>query len=70
MSYASEVLASAEKKYADQPEFLQAMREVFESLEPVISKNEERYRKEALLERRIVRFSSVFRGWMITVRCG
>ena len=53
MSYASEVLASAEKKYADQPEFLQAMREVFESLEPVISKNEERYRKEALLERRI-----------------
>ena len=53
MSYASEVLASAEKKYADQPEFLQAMREVFESLEPVISKNEERYRKEALLERLI-----------------
>lgn len=54
MSYTNEVLLSAERQYADQPEFLQALREVLESLEPVITKNEERYRKEALLERLIV----------------
>jgi len=51
MSYASEVIAAAEKKYADQPEFLQTVKEVIESLEPVITKNEEKYRREALLER-------------------
>ena len=54
MSYTKEILASAERQYADQPEFLQAMREVLESLEPVIAKNEEEYKKEALLERLIV----------------
>ncbi len=54
MSYTKEILASAERQYADQPEFLQAMREVLESLEPVIAKNEEAYKKEALLERLIV----------------
>ncbi len=54
MSYTKEILESAERQYADQPEFLQAMREVLESLEPVIAKNEEQYKKEALLERLIV----------------
>ena len=54
MSYTKDILESAERQYADQPEFLQAMREVLESLEPVIAKNEEQYKKEALLERLIV----------------
>ena len=53
MSYLSDVLAMAEKKYADQPEFLQTVKEVLESLEPVIAKNEEKYKREALLERMI-----------------
>ena len=53
MSYISEVIAACEKKHADQPEFLQTVREVFESLEPIISKNEEKYRREALLERMV-----------------
>ena len=34
-----------------QPEFHQAVREVLDSLRPVIERNEEKYRKEALLER-------------------
>ena len=51
MNYAQSVLASVEKKYADQPEFLQAVREVFESLEKVIEQNEDLYKREAILER-------------------
>ncbi|MBE6641571.1 MAG: NADP-specific glutamate dehydrogenase [Ruminococcaceae bacterium] len=51
MSYASEVIAATEKKFPDQPEFIQTVKEVIESLEPVIAKNEEMYRREALLER-------------------
>jgi len=51
MSYLQDVLASVEAKYSYQPEFLQAVREVFESLEPVITKNEKRYEQDAILER-------------------
>ncbi len=51
MSYLDTVISGVSVKYADQPEFLQAVREVFESLAPVIEKNEERYRREAILER-------------------
>ncbi len=51
MTYTESVLASMEKKYAGQPEFLQAVREVMESLAAVIDKNEEMYRREAILER-------------------
>ncbi len=39
------------KKNADQPEFLQAVTEVLDSLRPVIDANEELYRKNAILER-------------------
>ncbi|MBP3378252.1 MAG: NADP-specific glutamate dehydrogenase, partial [Clostridia bacterium] len=53
MSYLSDVLSMAEKKFADQPEFLQTVKEVLESLAPVIAKNEEKYKREALLERMI-----------------
>ncbi|MDD5949540.1 MAG: Glu/Leu/Phe/Val dehydrogenase dimerization domain-containing protein, partial [Lachnospiraceae bacterium] len=51
MSYVDEVLDLVQKKNADQPEFLQAVTEVLNSLRPVIDANEELYRKEAILER-------------------
>ena len=51
MSYVDEVLAVVQKKNADQPECLQAVTEVLESLRPVIEANEELYRKNAILER-------------------
>ena len=51
MSYGSEVLERVKKQNPDQPEFIQAVTEVLETLAPVIDRNEERYRREALLER-------------------
>lgn len=51
MSYVDEVLERVKIKNASEPEFLQAVEEVFVSLRPVIEKSEAIYRKEALLER-------------------
>ena len=51
MSYVDEVLARVKEKNASEPEFLQAVEEVLETLRPVIEANEEKYKKEALLER-------------------
>ncbi|MBQ9887015.1 MAG: NADP-specific glutamate dehydrogenase [Lachnospiraceae bacterium] len=51
MSYVDEVLELVSKKNASEPEFLQAVNEVLNSLRPVIEANEEKFRKEALLER-------------------
>ena len=51
MSYVDEVLALVAKKNANEPEFLQAVDEVLNSLRPVIDANEEKFRKDALLER-------------------
>ena len=51
MSYVDEVLEVVRKKNADQPEFLQAVTEVLESLRPCIDANEELYKKNAILER-------------------
>ena len=51
MSYVDEVLERVKSKNASEPEFLQAVEEVLDSLRPVIDANEEKYRKEALLER-------------------
>ena len=51
MGYVDEVLAKVKEKNAAEPEFLQAVEEVLESLRPVIDANEELYRKEAILER-------------------
>ena len=51
MSYVDEVLARVKEKNASEPEFLQAVDEVLETLRPVIEANEEKYKKEALLER-------------------
>ena len=51
MSYVDEVLELVKKKNASEPEFIQAVTEVFESLKPVIEANEEKYKREAILER-------------------
>ncbi|MCI9448703.1 MAG: NADP-specific glutamate dehydrogenase [Clostridiales bacterium] len=51
MGYLENVLESVQKKYSYQPEFLQAVSEVFESLSPVIERNQKLYEQEAILER-------------------
>lgn len=51
MSYVDEVIEAVVKKNADQPEFLQAVKEVLQSLRPIVEANEEKYRHESLLER-------------------
>ncbi|MBQ9567449.1 MAG: NADP-specific glutamate dehydrogenase [Lachnospiraceae bacterium] len=51
MSYVDEVYDYVVEKNPAQPEFHQAVKEVLESLRVVIEKDEEKYRKEALLER-------------------
>ena len=53
MSYVSEVISATEAKHPNQPEFLQTVHEVLTSLEPIINKNEEIYRKNAILERMV-----------------
>ena len=51
MSYVDEVIDLVVKKNPAEPEFHQAVKEVLESLRVVIEANEEKFRKEALLER-------------------
>ena len=51
MSYVDEVLAQLIEKNPAEPEFHQAAKEVLESLRPVVEQNEEKFRKDALLER-------------------
>ena len=51
MSYVNEVLERVKKQNPNQPEFIQAVTEVLESLSAVIEKNEDAFRKNALLER-------------------
>ncbi len=51
MSYVDEILERVAAQNPGQPEFLQAVTEVLESLRVVIEKNEDRYRKNAFLER-------------------
>ena len=51
MSYVDKVLARVKTKNASQPEFLQAVEEVLDSLRPAVEANEEKFKKEALLER-------------------
>ena len=51
MRYVDEVLQRVIAQNPAQPEFHQAVQEVLETLAPVIEKNEELYRREALLER-------------------
>ncbi len=59
-SYSNEVLAATEAQHSHEREFQQSVREVLESLDPVLERNE-RYRKHRILERlvepeRIIQF--------------
>ncbi len=51
--YLEDVLTNLEEKNANEPEFLQAVKEVLTTIEPVIIKNEEKFKKLSLLERLI-----------------
>ncbi len=51
MNYIDEIKARVAEQNPGMPEFHQAVEEVLESLRPVIERNEEKYRKAALLER-------------------
>ena len=50
MDYIHQVIANVERRNAGELEFLQAVREVLETLEPVLAKNP-RYQKASILER-------------------
>lgn len=51
MSYVDEVLARVVKENPGEPEFHQAVKEVLDSIRPVVEKHEAQYRRDALLER-------------------
>lgn len=51
MSYVEEVYEGLKAKHPHEPEFLEAAKRILESLDPIVSKNEDVYRKNALLER-------------------
>ncbi|MBO4898600.1 MAG: NADP-specific glutamate dehydrogenase [Clostridia bacterium] len=51
MSYVDEVIEQVVAKNPAEPEFHQAVKEVLESIRVVVEANEEKFRKEALLER-------------------
>ena len=50
MSYSSKVIAQLEERYADQPEFIQAAKEVLTTIQPALDAHPE-FEKAALLER-------------------
>ena len=51
MSYVDEVIERVVKENPNEPEFHQAVKEVLESLRPVVDANEQAFRRDALLER-------------------
>ncbi|MBQ8893254.1 MAG: NADP-specific glutamate dehydrogenase [Clostridia bacterium] len=51
MSYVDEVIHQVVKENPNEPEFHQAVKEVLESLRPVVDANEQAFRRDALLER-------------------
>lgn len=51
MDYINSVLANLNKKFSYEPEFLQATKEVLESIRPCVEKNLELYQKNKILER-------------------
>ena len=51
MGYVDEVIARVIEKNPGQPEFHQAVKEVLETIRPVVDRHEEQYRKLAILER-------------------
>ena len=52
--YTDEILKSVKEKYSNEKEFVQAVEEFLVSIKEVVNKNEELYRKNAILERIIV----------------
>ena len=54
MGYVDEVIEQVVEKNPAQPEFHQAVKEVLNSLRPVVDANEEAYRRDAILERIVV----------------
>ena len=57
--YLKRVYEGLEKRNANEPEFLQAVREVLESIQPVVEKHPE-YEKAGLIERLVVLFPAPF----------
>ena len=51
MSYVDEVIERVVRENPAEPEFHQAVKEVLESLRPMVEENEEKYRRDAILER-------------------
>ena len=51
MSYVDEVIERVIKENGSEPEFIQAVKEVLNSLRPVVDANEEKFRRDAVLER-------------------
>ncbi|MCR5387647.1 MAG: NADP-specific glutamate dehydrogenase, partial [Lachnospiraceae bacterium] len=51
MGYVDEVLERVKKQNAAEPEFIQAVTEVLDTIRPVVDANEAVYRREAILER-------------------
>lgn len=51
MSYVDEVIERVVRENPAEPEFHQAVKEVLDSLRPMVEENEEKYRRDAILER-------------------
>ena len=51
MSYVDEVIERIVQENPAEPEFHQAVKEVLDSLRPMVEENEEKYRRDAILER-------------------
>ena len=51
MSYVDEVIERVVKENPNEPEFHQAVKEVLDSLRPVVETHEQAFRRDALLER-------------------
>jgi len=54
MSYVNEVLEFVKEKYPSELEFQQAVTEVFESLQVMITADEDKYHRDAILERLVI----------------
>ena len=54
MSYVDEIIDKVIAQNPGEPEFHQTVKEVLDSLRPVVEANEAKYRKEALLERMVI----------------
>ena len=51
MSYVDEVIDQVVKENPNEPEFHQAVKEVLESLRPMVETHEQAFRRDALLEK-------------------